>query len=69
VGSANDRRDGGALGAIAGFFLWLVGIFVFKLLIVNRTQPVVKKIDDDYGHLKFPNPDLTRRVFEDKGQK
>lgn len=62
LGETIDRRDGGPIGGAGGFFLWLG--FLVCLAVWNAIRGIsCKYIDDHWVKLKFPKPDVTRRVL------
>ena len=56
VGNQIDTREGGVLGGLAGFFVWLTILILVQVLWIARTRVSCKLIDEQGTWLALPNP-------------
>lgn len=63
VGGAIDKRDGSGTGIVLGFLVWFLAIIVIVVWSSFFARPSCKLIDDDGVLLRFPKPDVTRRIL------
>ncbi len=63
LGNAMVDDYGIAAGATVGFLVWLLCVLVSRITLVLPRQVRVVKVDDKALSLRFPDPELARRLL------